>query len=397
MLAYACDPEGTGEHWLGWRWAEEAARSFEVHLFTPPKARGAIERHAERAGMRVSFVEVPTAVRALSERLGGETGWWRKLAWQKRATREVAAVHARERFAIVHQTTFHSFRVPFSAASLGIPAVWGPIAGGEHVPPGFEDWLGAAGASERRRRVINRLWLALPAVQRSLRAARAIFVSNRVTLGFLPARFHAKCTVVPPNALRDPVAVVERAPARAGSLALLSAGYCAPTRCLPLVLEAMARLADSRVTLTVAGEGPALAGWCAHAARLGLSSQVKFLGQVPHARLAELYASADALVFPALRDAGGSALLEAMALGMPVICFDWAGPAEMVDAASGVKIAVQDPQQTIADLAAALRRLRDEPAWRAELGRNAAERARARFTWEAKRELLESVYRGLLP
>ena len=128
MLAYACDPEGSGEHWLGWGWAMEAARRFDVHLFTPAKARAAIERHAGAAGITPHFVELGGAIHSVSERLGAAGSWTRKILWARKAAARVRELHARAPFRIVHQTTFHSFRVPFYAASLGIPAVWGPIA-----------------------------------------------------------------------------------------------------------------------------------------------------------------------------------------------------------------------------------------------------------------------------
>jgi hypothetical protein len=46
MLAYACDPLGSGEHWLGWGWAEIAATLFELTLFVPSKSRAAIDERA---------------------------------------------------------------------------------------------------------------------------------------------------------------------------------------------------------------------------------------------------------------------------------------------------------------------------------------------------------------
>jgi glycosyltransferase involved in cell wall biosynthesis len=397
MIAYACDPEGSGEHWLGWGWAEQAAQRFDVQLLTPPKSREAIERHAARAGITPHFVELPSAVRALSEKLGGLGSWWRKIAWQKLAARRVAELHARGKIALVHQTTFHTFRVPFSAALLGIPSVWGPIAGGERTPPGFERFLGAARGSERRRVLSNRLCLAAPGVQRSFRAASTIFVSNHTTLDFLPGFARPKCQVILPNTLRpgDEPAVCER-PMLADRLSLLYVGNCVATRSVPLVLHALARLRDLAFTLTIVGQGPALEDWRREASSLGLVQQTHFAGQVPRGQLDSSYAAADALVFPALRDAGGSALLEAMSRGLPVVCFDWGGPAEMVDHESGVKIAVRNPEQTIADLAAAFSRLRAEPHWRAALAARAVERVRMQFTWEAKRRLLETTYARLI-
>ena len=298
---------------------------------------------------------------------------------------------------LVHQTTFHTFRVPFAAASLGIPSVWGPIAGGESTPPGFAGWLGSARSSERWRAITNRLCLAVPAVRRSLRDAGAIFVSNHTTLDFLPQSCRAKCEIVPPNTLReDEAAPVRPTAAATENLHLLYVGNCVATRAIPLVLEALARLDDDRFTLTVVGRGPALEDWRREAAARSLAERVTFAGQVGREELDRFYAAADVLVFPALRDAGGSALLEAMSKGIPVVCFDWGGPAEMLDASCGVKIAVTNPEQTIRDLAAALGHLRDDPAGRTALATRAIERVRARFTWAAKRLLLESTYRRLI-
>lgn len=382
MLAYACDPEGSGEHWLGWGWAEQAAHSFDVQLITTPKSRDAVERHAARLGITPHFVE-PSAFRSL----GSVGSWWRKYAWQQRAARRVAALHAEAPIALVHQTTFHTFRIPFSAASLGIPSVWGPIAGGEHVPPRFDRWLGTACGAENRRHLLNRACLAVPAVQRSLRDTSAIFVSNRTTLDFLPASCRERCEIVSPNALRGEFR--NPAPARPG-LALLYVGNCVATRSIPLVLAALGRLGDPRCTLTVVGDGPALAEW----RRAG--SAARFVGSVAREELPRFYAEADAFVFPALRDSGGSALLEAMSLGLPVVCLDWAGPAEMVDVSSGIKIPVLDPERTVSEMAAAFARLRDEPEWRHSLAVAALERVRTHFTWEAKRHVLEHTYQRLL-
>ncbi len=387
MLAYACNPEGSGEHWLGWGWAEQAAKDYSVHLLTTPNAQAQIEKHAPRLGITPHFVAPP-----------GGSRWGRKLKWQKESLRQAQELHAQEKFALVHQTTFHSFRVPFRAAELGIPSVWGPIAGGESVPPGFYSDLGSARFGEAGRRLINRLWLRLPAVQRSLDRANVIFVSNRTTLEFLPAPIHRKCVIVAPNALRPED---ERQPEPAVRPAhkefeLLYVGNCVATRALPLVFAAIRNCGLRNVKLTVVGTGPALENWKACARAWNLDSIVEFTGQVARDRLPEFYARADALVFPALRDSGGSALLEAMARGLPVICLDWAGPGEMLDASSGVKIPVRDRAETIAGLAAAVARLQALPSLCQELGRAGRARALACFRWEAKGRQLRAVYQKLL-
>jgi glycosyltransferase involved in cell wall biosynthesis len=397
QIAYACNPEGHGEHWLGWAWAEQARAFGELHLVTYPHHRAEVLRAAEMTGIRMHFVDVPKSVDRLCRGLGHPGRYLRVLAWQRRLGPFVRALHTQEHFDLIHQTTYHTFRIPFrSALALDIPAVWGPIAGGENVPAGFFRYLGPARWTELPRPALNRASLASPAVRRSLRRADALLVSNQTTLDYLPDFCRAKATIVPPNALRGdlPLRVSPRDFRSDAPLQLFFAGNCAGTRAMPLVFEAMKSAGDCPTELTIAGQGAAVPFWKREAARLGIHA--RFTGHVGREELGALYAAADAFVFPALRDSGGSGLLEAMSLGVPVICFDWGGPAEMVDAHSGIKIPVRRPEETIRSLAEAFRRLRNEPGFGRALGQAAIERCRREFTWENKRAVLRRVYESVL-
>jgi glycosyltransferase involved in cell wall biosynthesis len=108
-----------------------------------------------------------------------------------------------------------------------------------------------------------------------------------------------------------------------------------------------------------------------------------------------LFGRSHVLVFPAMRDSGGSALLEAMARGVPVVCLDWGGPGEMVDAESGVKIPVGKRDETVAAFSAALVRLKDSAELRLRIARAARERALKLFRWDARAALLQSTYERL--
>lgn len=399
MIAYACNPEGTGEHWLGWGWAEQAVRRYDVHLITTPNHQTAVSAQAQRCGITTHFVAPPDWLRNTSLHLGSFGSWLRKFAWQWQVQRLAHQLHAREHFALVHQTTFHTFRVPFLALQLGIPSVWGPVAGGESIPPGFGKTLGAGKLSEHWRRWVNRAWLLYPPVHHSLTRCSHIFVSNQTTLRFLPRWTHAKCTVVPPNALspEDEQAPPHPAHKRAGAtLRLLYVGNCVPTRALPLIFAALRAAAPEQFKLSIVGTGPALAFWRQEAVRLNVSQHVEFVGKVPKTSLPAIYENADLLVFPALRDSGGSALLEAMARGLPVLCLDWGGPGEMVDQTSGIKIPITNLPETISAIARALQRAHRDPAWCAALATAARQRARAQFSWEAKARQLNATYDQLL-
>src|ERR1043166_9946079 len=84
MIAYACDPEGIGEYWLGWGWAEQAAKKYEVHLITPPDSQAAVEAHARRCGVQPHFVSPPEITERLIGPQCGRGEYLRMNLWQRR-------------------------------------------------------------------------------------------------------------------------------------------------------------------------------------------------------------------------------------------------------------------------------------------------------------------------
>jgi glycosyltransferase involved in cell wall biosynthesis len=102
------------------------------------------------------------------------------------------------------------------------------------------------------------------------------------------------------------------------------------------------------------------------------------------------------LVFPGLRDSGGSALLEAMTLAIPILTLDWAGPGEMVNAESAMMIKPLTPDQTIRSIRDGLTYLATHPREAEALGRSARRRALENFSWQNKGDRINSVYRDLV-
>ncbi len=97
------------------------------------------------------------------------------------------------------------------------------------------------------------------------------------------------------------------------------------------LLELMARNwtdPDLRLVL-LGGKGSAEAEVAADIARLGLEQRVVRPGRVADAHRDGLVAAADALVFPSEYEGFGAPLVEAMALGTPVVCSDQPALAEV--------------------------------------------------------------------
>lgn len=117
-----------------------------------------------------------------------------------------------------------------------------------------------------------------------------------------------------------------------------------------------------------------------------LHQHVRFLGFVPDATLAVLYRLAAVFVFPSLYEGFGLPTLEAMAAGTPVVTSNVSSLPEVV----GDAALLVDPMDPAA-IAAAVRRVRHEPALRADLVQRGRERVKA-FSWERSVARVRAIY-----
>src|SRR5208283_2053083 len=70
--------------------------------------------------------------------------------------------------------------------------------------------------------------------------------------------------------------------------------------------------------------------------------------------LRRAYAEHDALIFTSLRDTFGSQLLEAMAMGVPIITLDLHGAHDWLPDVASIKVPVGGPAETVRNLAGAI-------------------------------------------
>jgi UDP-glucose:(heptosyl)LPS alpha-1,3-glucosyltransferase len=126
------------------------------------------------------------------------------------------------------------------------------------------------------------------------------------------------------------------------------------------------------------------------AGKLGLGGRVHFLP--PTQEIARFYAAADVFLFPTTYDAFGMVVLEAMAMGIPVIVSKDAGAAELIHAhEDGVLL---NDSLDAREAAEALLRMEREPDWRRRLGEAALETAR-RQSWDGVAERSMEIYKRL--
>jgi teichuronic acid biosynthesis glycosyltransferase TuaC len=95
--------------------------------------------------------------------------------------------------------------------------------------------------------------------------------------------------------------------------------------------------------LYVIGEGSERAAAEQRAGRLGLASDILFLGSRTHGEIAEWLGSAHLLCLPSLREGCPNVVLEALSSGRPVVASAVGGVPTLVDATSGALVRPADP------------------------------------------------------
>jgi glycosyltransferase involved in cell wall biosynthesis len=121
-----------------------------------------------------------------------------------------------------------------------------------------------------------------------------------------------------------------------------------------VLAEALRRAKLTRPLLVVIGDGAARAE--VEAALRDAPCPVRFLGALPPGALIEPYAAADLLVWPAINEAFGMALLEAQACGLPVLAGASGGvPGIVADGKTGFLTPPGDAAAFAAALKSALR------------------------------------------
>jgi glycosyltransferase involved in cell wall biosynthesis len=400
IVAFSCSPNFGSEPGVAWNWLKSlAAKSHDLIVLTPTRNRESIAAAvAQSAALkRVSFRYMGNARHETVARKRRFLLQLYYIYWQWCARRAARRITREKPLDVVHAVTIGGVRFPAFLGGIAHQFVLGPIGGGETAPIRLTDAMGLRVAvSERLRHTANWINRRDPFMRATFKAADVILVTSAESAMSIPRRYRSK------SVLQRQIGVDEREIAP-GPLAhehaegqifnILYVGRHIHWKGMEFGFRAFAKLLQScpKARLSLTGGGPAEMQWKALAAELGVADRIAWLGWIKTEEMALVYRRHHALLFPSLHEAGGMAVVEAFAAGLPVICFNLGGPGVLVDDRVGrlVDVSSASYDEAIDRLAAALRSVAelDADAYR-QLSRNALERAHT-MIWD---KVVDSVY-----
>jgi glycosyltransferase involved in cell wall biosynthesis len=269
-----------------------------------------------------------------------------------------------------------------------------------NYPSGYDDL-----ESPRARRFVawsRRLAWLMNRAMPGKRDAAVLLVANERTRASLPFSGHLDVRVLVENGVD--LATWQAGPARRkrasspdqlkSSLRLIFMGRLVSWKMVDVTLEAVQLSLNqgADVTLDVLGDGPERARLEQLVKDRSLEGTVRFHGYLPQTGCAEIVANADALILNSVRECGGAVVLEAMALGLPVIASDWGGPADYLDESCGILVSPVPRESFAVRLSAAILQLSRQPDLRRRMGEAGARKIVDQYDWEKKIDRIISIY-----
>ena len=106
-----------------------------------------------------------------------------------------------------------------------------------------------------------------------------------------------------------------------------------------------------------------------------------------------LLGECDIFVVPSIGDPGNIAMLEAMALGLPMIVSRWGGVGEVADETCALMVSPENPTQFVQALATAMEKLAQSPSLRQQLGAGAKSKlTTAYLDWDSKVDRILEIF-----
>lgn len=162
------------------------------------------------------------------------------------------------------------------------------------------------------------------------------------------------------------------------------------------LLAALSRLKQSGIVFRaqIIGDGPLHAPLRYSVEDLNLESEVELTGAKSSAEVLQRMRSADLFVLSSHAEGISNAVLEAMAVGLPVVTTSAGGMQEAVrDEVDGYVVPVRD----INAMADRIQKLLGDSALREQMGRSARSRAQAEFSLSRQVEVFEQMYQAVVP
>jgi glycosyltransferase involved in cell wall biosynthesis len=402
VSAYSCSPYHGSEPGIGWNFTKALSEFHELHVITKGNEfKSDLEKYLEEYPeyKKIKFHYIPMVQNKWLVIVWPPSYYWYYKSWQKKAFALAKKLDEIENFDIIHQLTQTGFREPGYLWKIKKPFVWGPIGGMEISPWRFLPTMGLYGfLFFLGRNLTNIFQLNFSySLWKAANANPSHLIASTLDSKLLIKKYwHRESTIISEVGITNYMGKKKvTCRKKIEKLKIIWSGEHVPRKSLNLLLNSLALLKDIDFELHVLGNGPQNKKWKMLAKKLKLENQVKWHGWIKRDDSLKIMSSGHIFCHTSLRDDTATVTLEALSLGIPIICLDHCGFADVIDQSCGIKVPVVDPSQVITEIASSIQHLYYHEELRQRLAAGALIRAE-NFSWEGKMIQLNKIYNSLL-
>lgn len=396
VSAYGCEPYKGSESGVGWNWVKRMSLKHELWVITRANNKEEIQKCSDAWVNRIhwEYYDLPESVRKLKK---GDKGLYLYYyLWQRGIIPLAKELQEKVGFDCTWHLSFGSMWMPTFLYKLKVPFVWGPVGGGETVPKAYWPLLTRKNAiMQWLRTFMIRTAMLNPLFSRPARYASAIIVRTDESRRAFPPQMQEKIFTSLETCMEEET--VERYrphsiwPEKHG-IRMIYTGRLIPLKAVEIPIRAIARMKHrDAVSFVVVGKGPLKKRLRDLTAELDIQDRIQFVDYMQRTELLDILQENDVYVFPSLKEGGSWALMEAMALGLPVICHDLSGMHIITASDCAFQIQASGIENSIQGFADAMDYFVENPDQIACMGRAAHERVQREFTWPSKDRVIADV------
>lgn len=389
ISAYACSPNMGSEPGMSWNWIINLSKYFNLYVITEGEFRDNLEVELSKLQIKnvyFVYIEQHPYIRKLCWDQGNWLFYFFYFLWQRKAYFAAKKICKSKNIVLIHQLNMIGFREPGLLWKItGIPKIWGPIGGFGGIPirffvkTEFKNYV-----VNMLKRLINKLQLFQPNIYNAFKKNDLILVANSSFYNDIPY-FKHKLKVFNETALKKVNTIIT--PKLNRTFKLLWVGKNVYRKSLFLAIEIFKILKskDYDVELHIIGVDNIT----------GLGDSVHFYGQRDFKFVQKFYAECNILLFTSLHEGTPHVVLESISNGLPVICHNKDGQADVIDDKSGIKIPCISFSNSKRCFANEIESLINDNVRYKKLLQGTLIRARD-LTWHIKTQELVKIYRSLI-
>lgn len=396
VSAYGCEPNRGSEAGVGWNWVLQMARYNELFIITRSNDKDKIEMNIPKQlfeNLHFYYYDTCKLLRKVKKREKGlYLYYW---FWQIGIIRLVRRLISEHKFDYSMHLSFGSLWMPTFLPFFNVPFIWGPLGGADAVPeqmiktlPLKQQFL------QKFRFLLVRTTMFNPLVYIPSRKAVAILCRTKQNVLAVPGKYRDKTQVILETAMSDEIFSLRKANKREDNcIKIITVGRLIPIKNMNIAIDSIKYLRDSQrnIHLTIIGSGSEYKNMKKRIKNCGLDEEISIIGEMPRNDVLEIMSMSDIFIFPSLKEGGSWSLMEAMALGLPVVCLKWTGMEIITDNQCAFRIDPLSYDYILRKTVEYLDTLVINKPLRERMGAAGRLRMLQKFTWERKGEQIEDI------